>query len=144
MPAWVICSEAAAMTWGNYRQASAQPPFKSCRIWILLTEQIKPLSGHSHYMHLLGSELAKLANVLLSAEHYKPLLLLKRGHMSLTTLPKLNLEAKLPKRWKGGWSLLEIWQRLFHLQPCAFALQFVNSANTLIKQTSFTVKVFAR
>lgn len=33
----------------------------------------------------------------------------------------------------------------FYLQACfSFALQFVNSANALIKHGSFTVKVFAK
>lgn len=53
MPAWVICSEAAAVTPGNYRQASVQPLSVKSRL-------NSPDSAyyfavrHGHYVHFLG------------------------------------------------------------------------------------------
>lgn len=119
MPAWVICSEAAAVTWGNYRQASVKPPFKSRRVefsWQCILFCCQATATTCIYWGQKPATCSCLA-LLETAEHYKSNrekhLGLKNGGICRKPLLQyltFKIRAAIPGRWKGWWGLLEIWQ----------------------------------
>lgn len=131
----------AAMTSGNYRQASAKPPFKPRRVRILLTVRITLLSGHSHYM-LLRAKNLQLANVWLSWKMQNIINLIGRNTSAeqkggICHKPPsqylTSVRATIPGRWKGWRGLLEIWQTYRVVYTCSHVSRL--HCNLLIQLT---------